>query len=160
MIRLRVTREQSNTEATPGSLAWSVDDLEWTDQDKAWMPSCFTLEDVVRETPHQRVDEWKVAGKTAIPMGIYDVVVSESPHFSAMAGHPVILPELLNVPGFAGVRMHGGNTAADTEGCILVAWNRLSDRKIQGSAAADVVRLIQKHGGRAQVQIVGPYSNR
>jgi len=159
MIYLRVTREPSNLEATPGSLAWSVDGLDWGDPAKAWMPSAFTLEDVVRETVHQRVDEWKVRGKTAIPLGIYDVVVTESKRFSAQAGLPVLLPLLLNVPGFDGVRIHGGNKATDTDGCILVAWNRLGPSYIQGSAAADVVRLIQKHGD-AKIQILGPYTNR
>lgn len=159
MIHFRLTREQSNAEATPGSLAWSVDGLDWADPAKAWMPGPFTLEDVVRETPHQRVEEWKVRGRTAIPMGIYDVAVTESAHFSAMAGHPVILPELLNVPGYAGVRIHGGNSAADTDGCILVAWHRLGPTRIQGSASADVVRLIQKHG-EAKIQITGQFANR
>lgn len=152
-LLLKVTREPSSRDSTVGSLSFS------TDGGKTWMPSCFTMEDVVRETPNQPVEEWKIHGVTAIPMGEYDVVVDESLHFSAMAGHPVILPRLLNVPGFEGVRMHGGNTAADTEGCIIVGWNRLRPDYIQGNASADVVRLIQKHGGTARIRIVGQYAN-
>lgn len=75
---------------------------------------CFTLEDTVRERPNCPVSEWKIAGKTAIPAGRYAVVVSVSPRF----GKP--LPLLVNVPGFVGVRVHCGNVAADTDGCLLV----------------------------------------
>jgi hypothetical protein len=75
---------------------------------------CWTLEDEVREIPGEPVHKWKVPGRTAIPAGKYRVVLTMSNRFKK------VLPELLNVPGFLGVRIHAGNTQADTEGCILV----------------------------------------
>lgn len=76
--------------------------------------ACWSLEDVVREVPGQDVIEWKVPGKTAIPVGRYKLIVNYSARFKKA------LPLLLDVEGFTGVRIHSGNTDADTEGCILV----------------------------------------
>ena len=79
---------------------------------------CFTLEDVVREVPGLAVVDWKVPDVTAIPSGTYKLIVTASARFHKL------LPELVDVPGFAGVRIHCGNCAEDTEGCILVGRRR------------------------------------
>lgn len=67
---------------------------------------CFTLEDKVRDV--------KIKNVTAIPAGRYKVVVDFSNRFQQ------IMPLLLNVPNYLGVRIHTGNYSKDTEGCILV----------------------------------------
>jgi hypothetical protein len=68
---------------------------------------CYTLEDTVRDE--------KIYGETAIPYGTYKVIVNVSNRFKQL------MPLLLDVPGFEGIRIHKGNYAeTDTSGCILV----------------------------------------
>ena len=87
---------------------------------------CDTLEDKVRDLSK----EAKVKGQTAIPTGRYRVYLTYSPRFKR------ILPLLEDVPQFTGVRIHRGNTAKDTEGCILVGYNR-EVGKVLDSAATE-----------------------
>ena len=101
-MNLRVIREPSTAAATLGILL--IDGVF----------TCWTLEDVVRAV--------KIPGETAIPAGRYDVRLSLSQRFQKL------LPEILAVPGFTGIRIHAGNTQADTAGCLLVGRIRAYDR--------------------------------
>ena len=73
---------------------------------------CNTLEDKYRGELTDASQ--KVYGQTAINCAIYKVVFTISKHFNNK-----LMPELLNVLCFTGVRLHSGNKAEDTEGCIL-----------------------------------------
>lgn len=96
---------------------------------------CDTLEDRVRPEGE------KVYGKTAIPEGTYEVKLTHSPRFKK------ILPEILNVPNFSGIRIHTGNSSKDTEGCILVGtWDGEKEDWISDSRIAfeKLMSLLQK----------------
>lgn len=84
-----------------------------------------TLEDRVRPEGE------KVYGKTAIPEGTYEVKLTYSPRFKK------ILPEILNVPNFSGIRIHSLNKAEESEGCIGVGeWNGKDTNWISNSREA------------------------
>lgn len=88
---------------------------------------CDTLEPTWRDIGRGRPGR-KVEGRTAIPEGRYPVAVTFSPRFGRW------LPLVLHVPGFEGIRIHAGNTAEDTRGCILPGLNtqvgRVTDSRI------------------------------
>lgn len=93
---------------------------------------CFSLEDIIRPVGE------KVYGSTAIPSGSYKVVVDWSDHFKRN------MPHILDVPGFEGVRIHSGNTPADTEGCILVGQTRYLDNASIGGSRLAYEHLFRK----------------
>lgn len=85
---------------------------------------CDTLEPTWR--PLHRAKD-KVAGRTAIPEGRYPLVITKSRRFGTW------LPLLLGVPYFEGIRIHAGNTAEDTRGCILPGQNLLKGKVLNSS---------------------------
>lgn len=75
---------------------------------------CDTLEPKFRNLKKEK----KVPGRTAIPAGTYRILITKSYRFRRW------LPLLMDVPQFQGIRIHAGNYPQDTQGCILVGWNR------------------------------------
>ena len=82
---------------------------------------CDTIEDTVRDiNKNGKFDngEKKIHSKTAIPYGTYEIKWTYSPRFKKYT------PQLMNVPSFEGIRIHAGNTSADTEGCLILGENK------------------------------------
>ena len=83
---------------------------------------CDTLEDKDRgiedSMPIEKIMFLKKPHITAIPTGTYTVVLTYSNRFKR------IMPLVMNVKGFTGIRIHAGNTSEDTDGCILVGENK------------------------------------
>ena len=103
MVRIKIIRDTFSDESTIGKL---YIDGEYF---------CETLEDKDRFLEAGGV---KIYGKTCIPRGTYQLAITMSNRFKKE------LPLLLNVPQFEGIRIHAGNTAADTDGCILLGRTR------------------------------------
>lgn len=112
------------------------------------VPQCQTLEDTDRRL---ETGGKKVYGQTAIPRGLYQVVVDYSPRFRRD------LPRLLDVPQFIGIRIHPGNFATDTEGCILVGRRRDGAGILDSRAAFDPllerIRAALKGGQTVRIRI-------
>ena len=72
---------------------------------------CDTIEDKYRG---QNLSKTKVMHETCIPYGVYDVKITYSPKYKKD------MPQILDVPYFTGVRIHSGNTAKDSLGCVIV----------------------------------------
>lgn len=115
-MRLSIQRQKSDDEATIGGFYI----------DGKWFSFC--LEDVVRTLGPN--GEGKIAGKTAIPAGHYEVIIDKSERFQRL------MPHLIGVSFFQGVRIHSGNTSADTEGCILLGYDKGGPDLIANSRAA------------------------
>ncbi len=124
-MTLHLLRKRSRDGATIGKL--SVNGVYF----------CATVEDEIREM--------KLPGKTAIPAGTYGIALTMSARFKR------VLPLLLNVPGFVGIRIHSGNCAGDTEGCILpgyVAYESSVAKSIP--AFRDLFAEMEKAAGKGE----------
>jgi hypothetical protein len=113
---------------------------------------CFSLEDIVRGRGI------KVYGETAIPEGEYKWHITYSNRFkrdmisiySEDNGYELINNDI----SFKGIRMHGGNDATDSHGCPLVAFNRISDDKIQGTAEKKLTEWAKSVGGKGKFTVI------
>jgi hypothetical protein len=104
MNEFKIKRKKYTAKSTIGELSYNGVFL------------CYTLEDKVRGPK-----EKKVFAQTAIPAGRYQLIIDESTRFKRL------MPLVVNVPGFAGVRLHGGNDCDDTEGCPLLGMEKGPD---------------------------------
>lgn len=111
---------------------------------------CFTLEDKVREEDGVPVEKWKVKGETAIPQGLYDLALEDSPRF----GKGTIT--LLRVPGFSKIRIHTGNTDKDTEGCIIVGYKLREGIIVPGTTKPALADLKANLSLPARIRILNP----
>ena len=113
-------------------------------------PFCYTVEDKVRDyNDDGDLDdpgETKVYGETAIPKGTYKVVLSMSNRFKK------IMPELLNVKGFAGIRIHAGNTALDSHGCLIVGLGQTKNGVSSSRLAYNA--LMKELEGQDNIEII------
>ena len=117
---------------------------------------CDTLEDTDRGLRESMTEDeiaaLKVKGATAIPTGTYRIdMQTRSPRFGR------VLPRLVSVKGYAGVLIHSGNKAADTEGCILVGENRERGKVLNSRATLEhllvFLRAAQAEGEEIELTI-------
>ena len=112
---------------------------------------CDTLDDKVRDYNKDGdlldEDEQKVFGETAIPYGMYKVILNYSPRFKK------ILPRLLDVRHFEGILIHPGNTAKDTHGCILVGKNNQVGRVNESKVTFDRLFVVLKQATEIFIEI-------
>jgi hypothetical protein len=128
-MEILIQREATRDEFTPGEMFINGEHF------------CWTLEDAIREIPGRPPVEWKIYGKTAIPVGKYKVVINWSGRFKRQMTH------ILNVRGFEGIRIHNGMTERNTEGCPLVNYERAKDKRLKDfnrSAMVDLEALVLK----------------
>lgn len=121
---------------------------------------CHMLEDEDRGlTQEMEIGEIltrKLQGQTAIPVGHYKIVRQYSPRFKK------VLPSIPNVKGFSGVRMHGGNSSKDTDGCPL--FGEADEKRIRDWVSNSQKWFkkfdtrLQVEGGTAELNIVWNYN--
>lgn len=114
---------------------------------------CDTIEDTVRDlNKNGKFDngEKKVHSKTAIPYGIYEIKWTYSPRFKKYT------PQMMNVPSFEGIRIHAGNTSADTEGCLILGKNKQVGKVLNSRATINKFYPIIKNAcsnGKVTIEI-------
>lgn len=114
---------------------------------------CDTIEDkdrgIDKTTPLSKIKSVKIANKTAIPTGTYDLTMKvQSPKYlksnTFVRYCKAYMPRILNIPGFDGVLLHTGNTAEDSSGCIILGYNKTIGKVLDSMSAFKQVYPILK----------------
>ena len=104
---------------------------------------------LTQDMSEEEIKRVKVYGETAIPTGVYAVKLTYSPKYKRM------MPEVLNVPGFSGIRIHSGNTAKDSLGCILLGRNTKVGMVTESrKTCKEFERLLEAAGGECKLTII------
>jgi len=117
---------------------------------------CYILEDKDRNLtdlmPLEKIAGTKVYGKTCIPYGRYEIDWTMSARFKVM------MPILLNVKGYAGIRIHKGNTEVDSLGCLLCGTRKKNNMVTESTLATrnlyTKIEAAKKQGQRIYITIV------
>lgn len=152
MLELTVRRRARRDTYTIGSMEINADVF------------CDTLEDTDRGLTSsmslEEIAEKKVYGQTAIPCGHYRVDMDTvSPKYSKIEFYQKTcdgkLPRLVGVPGYSGVLIHCGNTAADTDGCIIIGENKAVGKVLNSRATFTrfIKRLQAAHDAGEEIWI-------
>jgi hypothetical protein len=143
-MELQLKRETFTEQSTIGTL--TIDGIF----------ECFILEDKDRGLSDtlslEQISKVKVYGKTAIPYGRYEIDWTMSARFK------VFMPILLNVKGYAGIRIHKGNTEIDSLGCLLCGTRKKSNMITESTLATRnlyaKIEAAKKQGQRIYINIV------
>ena len=112
------------------------------------------------------IQNQKVIGETAIPVGTYKIDMSTvSPRFVKYAYYAKLcggkLPRLVDVPGFEGILIHTGNTAANSSGCLLTGYNKVKGQVLESKKAFEKLYAIldeaNKRGEEIYITITRTY---
>lgn len=114
---------------------------------------CESMEDKDRGLQQwmnvSEIQRLKVYGETAIPAGKYKVTMTYSSKYKR------VMPQIMNVKGFTGIRIHSGNTAKDSLGCILLGKNdKVGWISNSRATCAKFEELLNKAGGTCDLEIV------
>jgi hypothetical protein len=142
-MELRLQRRFSGADYTIGSLyidgAYFCDTLEDTDRG------------LTQTMSPEEIRRIKVTHETAIPTGVYRMIVNLSP------AKRQVLPRLPDVPGFSGILIHRGNTKDDSSGCIFVGENRVKGKVINSipyeKRLVEILAGAQERGKETEVKI-------
>lgn len=137
-MELQVRRRINTTVSTIGT--FSIDGKKW----------CDSLEDADRML-ESLGEKAKIKGETAIPKGKYQVKITWSMRFNKYT------MQIMDVPYFLGIRIHSGNTAADTEGCILLGdatdEHMIIHSRVRVEEVFDLVELALSSGQEVTIEI-------